>query len=98
MLRPPFLVPQPFIASGTGRADDERRNRPRLRDEDPARTRSLKPVSTSRAGVAYASVAPHNDGLVGGLVRRIAADKTLRVHLGPGYRCFPDDFPVDLKP
>ena len=58
---------------------------------------AIRRAGIDENGEAYATVVPFNDELAEELKRRISAEKGLRVYLGPGYRCFPEDYPADLS-
>lgn len=43
--------------------------------------------------LAYAEVEPENTELVDELKKRIERDRGLQVYLGPGYKCFIEEYP-----
>lgn len=47
------------------------------------------------SGEVYAETEPGEPVLEEELKRRIDRDKALCVYLGPGYRCFPEDYGKD---
>ena len=53
---------------------------------------TIRSAGIDEKGEAYATVVPNNDELVEELKRRISVEKRLRVYLGSGYTCFPEDY------